>query len=224
MTRFCRLITVFIFFISGVCRGQNTALKGSSYQSIPIEQRFLSLVDTIPYGNDTLIITKNLFIRNKDTIVTFQKRLGRHQTVFKYDSLITVVDTVVTLEDTLFRRGQKVLKDIETFSKKSNIISRLLRPLVVFNHDPAPTTIQTPKQTDNRYAPYEGKIIGDVKIVVLEPFGESIEDPSKQARSLLERGGNFIHVKSQNWVIRNKLVFKPGEKIDGTKLAESERL
>lgn len=70
----------------------------------------------------------------------------------------------------------------------------------------------------------EGKIIRNIQINTHDPFGYSIEDPEMQPTKFIERAGNALHAKTKNFVIKNYLLFKPGNRFDSLKILESERL
>lgn len=94
--------------------------------------------------------------------------------------------------------------------------------------------VRKPKTVENRKvdiqkrpAPLsdaEGKIIRNIKINTLDPFGYSIENPEAQPKKFFEKAGNTLHPKTKNFVIKNYLLLKPGKALDSIKLLESERL
>lgn len=69
-----------------------------------------------------------------------------------------------------------------------------------------------------------GKIVRNIEIETLDPFGYSIEDEDRQPNNSFERFGNKIHVKSKKWTIRNQILFKKNEPLDSFLVEESERL
>ena len=71
---------------------------------------------------------------------------------------------------------------------------------------------------------YEGKIIRNIYYKTQDPFGYSLNDTTKRPTKWLERAGNTLHGKSKNFVLRQNLLFKKGEKYDSIKVSESERL
>jgi len=69
-----------------------------------------------------------------------------------------------------------------------------------------------------------GKIIRNVIIETLDPFGKSVTNEARNPRNAFERFGNSIHVKTKNFTIRNLLLFKKNSVCDSLILKESERL
>ncbi|NBL64324.1 hypothetical protein GV828_03800 [Flavobacterium sp. NST-5] len=74
------------------------------------------------------------------------------------------------------------------------------------------------------YAAYEGKIIRNIYITTLDPFGFSEKDTTRKPRNWGERLGNRIHLKTKEFTIRNLLLFKKNTPLDSLIVRESERL
>lgn len=70
----------------------------------------------------------------------------------------------------------------------------------------------------------EGKPIRNISILTREPFGYSLTDSTEVPSNFLEKAGNTLHIRTKNFVIRNYLLAKEGEKFDSLKILESERL
>lgn len=70
----------------------------------------------------------------------------------------------------------------------------------------------------------QGKIIRNIDIVTLDPFGFSEADTLKVPTTKLERIGNKLHLKSKKFTIRNFLLFEQGQLFDSLLVKESERL
>jgi len=93
-----------------------------------------------------------------------------------------------------------------------------------------PTTSTSPKiKTKNRlpqksYSSFEGKIIRQINIETLDPFGYSIDDTTAIAQSFLSKTGNKLHIKSQQITIRNLLITRKNQPFDALRVKESERL
>ncbi len=74
------------------------------------------------------------------------------------------------------------------------------------------------------YSAFEGKIIRDIKIETLDPFGNSIGDTITSSLNLLSRAGNRLHVKTFHRTIKNLLLVHKNQPFDSLRLKESERL
>ena len=69
----------------------------------------------------------------------------------------------------------------------------------------------------------EGKIISKIFLRTLNVAGESIDRTSTDS-TWINNLANSFHYKTRNWVIRERLLFKEGEKLNYRTLYESERL
>lgn len=76
----------------------------------------------------------------------------------------------------------------------------------------------------NPYLAYANKPIRSIKVEVLDPFGNSVNDTFKRPAKGIQKIGNQLHVRSRERVIRNLLLFDEGDAVDPVKLSESERL
>ena len=70
----------------------------------------------------------------------------------------------------------------------------------------------------------EGKIIRNITIETLDPFGFSVTDEKKLPKRKLEKFGNAVHLKTKEVTIRNIMLFRKHDKLDSKLLLESERL
>lgn len=70
----------------------------------------------------------------------------------------------------------------------------------------------------------EGKIIRNITIETLDPFGFSVTDEKKLPKRKLENFGNSVHLKTKEVTIRNIMLFRKHDKLDSKLLLESERL
>jgi hypothetical protein len=76
----------------------------------------------------------------------------------------------------------------------------------------------------NMYASYQGKIIRKIEFKQLEIFGQSVEDTTRSYIIWPEKLANELHISTQQYVLRNQSVIKPGDSLDVYMLAENERL
>ncbi|MES2409992.1 MAG: hypothetical protein V4535_00970 [Bacteroidota bacterium] len=70
----------------------------------------------------------------------------------------------------------------------------------------------------------EGKIIREIIIETLDPFGYSVDNYKEEPNQGFEKFGNRIHLKTKKWTIRNLLLFKKNDPLDSLIAKESERL
>ena len=74
------------------------------------------------------------------------------------------------------------------------------------------------------YSAFEGKTIRHINIETLDPFGYSISDTSAAPKNSFVKNANKIHIKSQNFTIRNLLLIHQNQTFDSLLVKESERL
>jgi hypothetical protein len=112
-------------------------------------------------------------------------------------------------------------KDIQTYSKKHKF-TKFLHKLVF-------KPINSKKKKKKRviqtsYQQFEGKIIRNINIVTLDPFGYSEIDSTKKPRNWVEKNGNRIHIKTKELAIKNVLLFRENKPLDSLLIKESVRL
>ncbi len=81
-----------------------------------------------------------------------------------------------------------------------------------------------PKKIDYDYEKYQGKIIRNIKLEILDPFGYSVTDSTKVPTKYLDKLGNRFHMKTKEFTLKSMLLFKKNQLLDSMKLKESERL
>ncbi len=86
------------------------------------------------------------------------------------------------------------------------------------------TAPSCPPVPDDSYKWFQGKIIGSIHIVTLDPLGKLQNDTVILPGNTLTHFGNKMHVKSRLFIIRNKLLFEEDDVLDSLKLIESERI
>ncbi len=136
------------------------------------------------------------------------------------------IDSVPPPQDTLRTAGDSLkYKAIEDLSKK-NKFTRFLHSLLF-----KPLNESVPKAPGKRKSKkikpkpsFEGKIVREINITTLDPFGYTVQDTSKHPRDFLTKTGNTLHIKTQVIIIKNLLLFKKNEPYDSLLVKESERL
>lgn len=120
----------------------------------------------------------------------------------------------------------RVYKKIEDYSKKTKFKKFIYN--LLFKSKRTETKSQKNarkkfliKKTFDRN---EGKIIREIKIETLDPFGYSVDNYKDEPNQGFEKVGNTLHLKTKNWTIRNLLLFRKNERLDSIVAKESERL
>lgn len=116
----------------------------------------------------------------------------------------------------------QVYKKIETYSEKSKFTKTLHR--LIFRPTRGRHRSSAPRLKKKNFSRFEGKIIRNIIIETLDPFGFSVSDTTRTAESWLEKTGNKIHIKSKELAIRNYLLIKENRALDTLLMAESARL
>ncbi len=75
----------------------------------------------------------------------------------------------------------------------------------------------------DEYRQYAGKMICNINVRILKPFGTSLDEPDVYKPNKAERLANKFQIVTREWVIRNKLLFKTGNSLVPVSIADSER-
>ncbi|TXI62249.1 MAG: hypothetical protein E6Q46_09080 [Flavobacterium sp.] len=129
---------------------------------------------------------------------------------------------------TVDKKGDSIsiYQDINDLSKKSKF-SRFVYKLIFRESALKAENLipSKPKKEDKLVKKHqEGKIIRNITIETLDPFGFSVTNEKKVPKRKLEKYGNSVHIKTKEVTIRNIMLFKKNDKLDTKLLLESERL
>ncbi len=141
---------------------------------------------------------------------------------------IAIIGESQTVEQPPERRDTlAVYKKIKKFAYKHKSTKFLFHAVFV---DPAPQKYQKKPTTNKKKnvdpnLKYDGKIIRQIEVSVLDPFGNSVSDTLWQPeQNSLQKVGNKYHIRTRKRIIRNLLLFETLEPLDLLKISESERL
>jgi hypothetical protein len=115
-------------------------------------------------------------------------------------------------------------RSIYDYSKDRKALYFIYRAVFNVPKDPVKETHDIRDKDDERYHSYDGARIRSVRVETLEPFGESLTDTTRHARSLFQKAGNALHFRTRSFVVRNYLLFEEGDVVDPLLISESERL
>lgn len=120
----------------------------------------------------------------------------------------------------------QVYKKIEENSKKSKFKKFVYR--LLFKAKRSETKSQKKARSEffikKSFERNEGKIIRQIQIETLDPFGYSVDNYKDVPDKGFEKFGNRAHLKTKNWTIRNLLLFRKNRPLDSLAVKESERL
>ncbi len=115
----------------------------------------------------------------------------------------------------------EVYRNIQVYSKK-NKFTKLIHKLAF---KPINSKQKRKKRVvQQNYRQFEGKIVRNINIVTLDPFGYSEIDSTKKPRNWVEKNGNSIHIKTKKIAIYNVLLIKKNQPLDSLLVKESMRL
>lgn len=114
----------------------------------------------------------------------------------------------------------EVYTKIKNYSKKNKFTKTLHKLFFRTNKTKKKEQILVQNDTTN----FNGKIIRNINIVTLDPFGHSLTDTTQMPKNWGERTGNRLHLKTKKIAIYNLLLFKRNSVYDTYKVQESERL
>ncbi len=117
----------------------------------------------------------------------------------------------------------QLYRNIETYSKHGKFTKFMYQ--LIFK----PVAKKNPRKRYKKliikpYNAFEGKIIRNINIVTLDPFGFSIGDTIIPSENFFTKTGNSLHIKSQAITIRNLLLIRQNQPFDSLLVKESERL
>ncbi len=115
-----------------------------------------------------------------------------------------------------------VYDKIEDYSKKRKFTKTLHKLFFRSKtQKPMAASRNVPKQS---FTSFEGKIIRNIVIKSHDPFGFSFTDSTETVNNWAEKTGNFIHIKTKEFALRNILLIKENTPLDTFLLGETERL
>lgn len=142
---------------------------------------------------------------------------------FLINDFASAQQTPVKIDSTI------LYKNIESYSHRSRFTSMMYRlifnPASGISNKNSPAKKKVPSnQIQRPYITFEGKIIRNINIVTLDPFGYSATDTALAKQNVFYKVGNKIHVKTQRLAILNLLLFRKNRPFNSLSVKESERL
>ena len=141
--------------------------------------------------------------------------------LFFFQQVSAQNNTVVT-RDSISKDSIKVYDTLLNFSKKNKFTKALYNS--VFRSVISSAKKEEKKIKVKNFDEYNCKLIRNIEIIVYDPFGYDLKDPSKKPTTKIERRSNKLHVRSSKLTIRNFLLFHKGQEFDPYKIRETERL
>jgi len=134
-----------------------------------------------------------------------------------------------TTKDTVKEKRDQMYQQLEDYSKRKKF-TKFVHKLIFRSVQPKKlaTTRRNIKNStpelQNTFERSQGKIVRNIIIETLDPFGNSVTDTTRKPDNWAENFGNRIHLKTKQLTIRNLLLFKRNKPLDSLLVQDSERL
>jgi hypothetical protein len=153
----------------------------------------------------------------------------KHISIFLFVfALFSICDSASAQKDSVKTDSTQLYKNIESYSKRSRFnkfIYRLIFKPVTPDSKNKPLKKKAYKKLIQKpYSTFEGKIIRNIDVVTLDPFGYSATDTAVRKQNFLYKTGNGMHIKTQGITIRNLLLIHRNQPFNSLLVKESERL
>ena len=132
----------------------------------------------------------------------------------------------VFLPDSLIRDSLKYeYKKIKNFAYRWKW-GRELYKMVFVNPRKVNIDVVKAENSEERYRPYEGRVIRDIHVKVLPPFGVSIRDTIlvRDSLSWFLEVANTLHQSSSEKMLKKQMTLRPGMEVDPFELVQNEIL
>lgn len=106
--------------------------------------------------------------------------------------------------------------------KFDDVIHKVILVLSYMNY--SDRIIDRPLKGQSRYLPYQGRVIRNIRIQILPPYGVSLDEPEKYQPNKLQKLANKMQLKTLEWVVKNDLQFKEGDTIEAIDFSDTEKL
>ena len=115
-------------------------------------------------------------------------------------------------------------ENIENYSDRSKFTKFMYRLFFKPVNPEQSETKKNKRQILKPHSTFEGKIIRNINIETLDPFGNSIGDTITSSLNFITKAGNWFHIQTSAITIRNLLLIRKNQPFDALMVQESERL
>jgi hypothetical protein len=142
------------------------------------------------------------------------------------DSLKASAEALPARPDSLRQRfdQERLIYRLQAYSRRKTIMGRAVSGVFNFTRRQEEQAGLDAVLLDRQFDRHSFKIVRRITIRPLDAFGYSLSDSTRRPRTLLEKAGNGLHLKTSRSRIRQVLLFRPGQALEPQALAESERL
>ncbi|MBP6731146.1 MAG: hypothetical protein KA149_03750 [Chitinophagales bacterium] len=118
----------------------------------------------------------------------------------------------------------KTVRQLKREEREKKILKGLNKTLIYISYlSYKDRSVDRPLTGIAEYEPYRGKIIRNIDIKVINPYGVSIEKPENNRYNKFQKFANGIQIKTKDWVVRNDLLFKHGDHVIPVLFADTEK-
>lgn len=142
------------------------------------------------------------------------------------DSLKATLNILPQHPDSLRQRfdEQRLLNRLQAYSRRKTIAGRAASALFNFTRRQEEQAGLDAVLLDRQFDRHNFKIVRHINIRTLDAFGYNLSDSARVPRTIIEKSGNALHIKTARSRIRQVLLFRSGQALEPQALAESERL
>ena len=142
--------------------------------------------------------------------------------------IISISDFASAQQDSVKTDSTQLYRNIESYSKRSKFSGFMYRlifkPVTTDSKNKEVRKKTYKKLIQKPYNTFEGRIIRNIDVVTLDPFGYSASDTTIGKQNFLSNAGNGMHIKTQGITIRNLLLIHKNQPFNSLLVKESERL
>jgi hypothetical protein len=142
------------------------------------------------------------------------------------DSLNAAESTTAPPADSLGRRfdEDRLRLSLQRYTRRKTIAGRALSAFFRLTRPREEAHGLDAVLLNRQFDQHNFKIVRRVTITPFDAFGYSLNDSLRAPRTLTEKAGNALHIRTARSRIRQLLLFRPGQPLLPQSLAESERL
>ena len=165
------------------------------------------------YKSDTISLKTGEFILYQDS-----SYYASHDTSFLVPDYLSYVTT-----SDMKQRTAQTYDSLFNWAEKKPLRNNLIR-LVVNKNASNSEQVAINAPSDERYKPYAGMTIRNIRLAKLDPFGPRINDTIFLEETNLERVLNSAHTKTRDKVLIKSLLFNRGDLLNPRIIADNERI
>ncbi len=150
------------------------------------------------------------------------KKLNRLFLFFMLGSVISQVFAQSPYDDEVCL--DKTVKQLRREDQKRKLVEGMDKTLIIASYlNYSDRTVDRIITGKDAFEPYRGKLIRNIDVKVIQPYGVTIEKPEGNKFSRFQKFANSIQFKTKEWVVRNDILFKEGDEVNPIIFADTER-